>query len=52
MVFNEAKAKCYLCMLNVIPVLFISSLDVRFYHFFSVLFYSLFAILFFWFSVL
>ena len=32
MVFNEAKGKCYLCMLNVIPVLFTSSVDIRFYH--------------------
>jgi len=32
MVFNEAKGKCYLCMLNIIPILFISYLGIGFYH--------------------
>ena len=31
-VFNEAQGKCYLCMLNVILVLFISFVNIGFYH--------------------
>jgi len=32
MVYNEGKGKYYLYMLNVIPVLFIRSVDIRFSH--------------------